>query len=46
MERQKARLVVGGLTRKYDSSFCKFLLGELASETADSAFCVKIEVVE
>ena len=46
LERQKARLVVGGLTRTYDPSFCKFLLGTLASETADSAFCVKIEVVE
>lgn len=45
-ERQKARLIVGGLTKRYDPSFCKFLLGEIRPEETDGAFTVTVEVIE
>lgn len=45
-ERQRARLIVGALTRRYDPSFCKFLLGEISPERSAEPFTVRVEVVE
>ena len=45
-ERQKARLIVGGLTKRYDPSFCKFLLGEICPGDESGTFTVSVEVIE
>ena len=45
-ERQRARLITGGLTRRYDPTFCKYLLGEISPAEESQAFTVTVEVVE
>ncbi len=48
-ERQKAKLVVGALVKRYDPSFAKFLLCHefgVGEENIDPEFHVTVEVVE
>ncbi len=48
-EIQKARLIEGGLAKRYDASFTKFLLSEMfgfAEEKGPDTLTVTVEVVE
>ncbi len=48
-EIQRARLIEGGLAKRYDVSFAKYILTEMfgfGEETGDKTFTVTVEVVD